>query len=168
MASAYGITAQDLLQRLELEQLKKITLDAPPYSGDPDWTVVDAKIAEAEADVHVAASSYYATPIAPRDDATTVEADELKAFIVGKVLDITMYKLLQRRPSLLNAGDRSTYYSGVKKAIDKWLEQIAGDAAAERKTIGVARERTVQITSSAGAWAESEATRTTLRTGGFV
>ncbi|HSY51149.1 MAG TPA: hypothetical protein VLC46_20250 [Thermoanaerobaculia bacterium] len=167
MSSAYGITPQDLQQRLELAQLLKITLDAPPYT-EPDWSLVDEKISEAEADFHMAASSYYATPITARDDATSAEATELITFVIGKILDLAMYKLLQRRPNLLNAGDKAIYYSGVKKSLDAWLALIRGDDKT-RQTLGVARERTTQISSSAGAFSESEPQRVTRRgMGGFI
>jgi hypothetical protein len=159
MSSAYGIQPQDLTQRLELIELTKITVPAPgPYTNGPDWTVVDAKIAEAEADIHMAASAYYATPVVARDNATTVEAAELKSYIVGKVLDLAMYKLLQLRPHLLNSGDRANYYATVKKTIDTWMQLVSGDSNT-RQTLGVARPRDFAITSGAEAWAESETPR---------
>ena len=160
MSSAYNIAPQDLLQRFESEQLTKITVDQPPYTSGPDWTVVDAKIAEAEADIHMAASAFYATPIVPRDGATTTEGEELKSFIIGKVLDLTMYKLLQRRPHILNAGDRATYYSSIKKTLDTWLQLLAGDSKT-RQTLGVAKPRDVAISPNAEAWAESDEPRVT-------
>jgi hypothetical protein len=168
MASAYEISPQDLTQRLEIEQLRKITLDVGPYTGDPDWSVVEAKIAEAEADIHMAASAYYQTPIVPRDGATTIEASELRSFIIGRVLDLTMYKLLQRRPAILNAGDRSTYYATVKKTLDTWLQLLSGDSK-NRQTLGVAKPREVAITSGAEAWAESDTPRVNrCNLGGFI
>jgi len=155
MPSAYDILPQDILQRLDSEQLTRITVPAPPYTGGPDWAVADAKRAEAEADIHMAASAYYVTPIVARDGATELEAAELKSFIVGKVLDLWMYKLLQLRPQILNAGDRSTYYASVKKTLDTWMTFLAGDSKT-RQTLGVAKPRELAITSGAEAWAESD------------
>jgi hypothetical protein len=168
MSSAYGIVPQDLLRRFDADQLTKITVDQPPYTSGPDWTVVDARISEAEADIHMAASAYYATPIVARDSATTAEAEELQSYIIGKVLDLTMYKLLQRRPQILNAGDRSTYYASIKKANDAWLLIISGDSK-NRQTLGVAKPRDVAIPSGAEAWAESDEPRVTrTNLGGFI
>jgi hypothetical protein len=160
MPSAYNIQPEDILQRLEIDPLTKITVPPPgPYTNGPDWDVVAVKIAAAEAEIHVAASAYYATPIVARDGATATEVSELQVFIVGKVLDLAMYKLLQLRAHLLNSGDRMNYYASVKKAIDAWLTIIAGDSKS-RQTIGVAKPRVGgAITSNAEAWAESEEPR---------
>jgi hypothetical protein len=160
MSSAYNIALQDLLQRLDASQLAKLTIPAPgPYTGGPDWDVVATKIAAAEAAIHVSASPYYQTPIVAREGATPTEVEELQVFIVDKVLDLAMYKLLQLQPHLLNSGDRANYYASVKTSIDNWLKLISGDSK-DRQTIGVAKARVGgAITSGVEAWAESETPR---------
>lgn len=90
---------------------------------------------------------------------TQTEVDELQLFIVDKVLDLAMYKLLQLQPHLLSSGDRANYYATVKTSIDNWLKLISGDSK-DRQTIGVAKPRADgPITSGAQAWAESETPR---------
>jgi hypothetical protein len=160
MSSAYNIQPQDLLQRLDASQLTKLTIPPPgPYTNGPDWNVVAAKIAASEAEIHVAASPYYETPIVARDGATQIEIEELQLFVVDKVLDLSMYKTLQLQPHLLNSGDRVNYYASVKKSMDTWLLLISSDSK-DRQTIGVAKPRADgPITSGAEAWAESDEPR---------
>jgi len=150
--SAYGVEPMDLLQRFELKELVGVTGGS---GTTPDLDVIAAVILKADAEIHVAASPHYETPIVAVPTATPQQAADLAAALQEKVLDISAYKLMQRRPSILNAGERSTYFSQLKKSNDAWLGRL-GDPDPERRLLLAAAAPAAAPVSTAGAaWAES-------------
>lgn len=152
--SDYGITANDLRERLTSKELAELTTGSG--SGSPDDAVIDAKVSSAEAEIHLAAGVYYATPIVATEDATSAEAAALLGGLREKVLDFAAYKLLQLRPQILNNGERSAYWSQLKKSIDAWIDAISTSNKNTRRALPAALERSVVVTLSGGADAQSD------------
>jgi hypothetical protein len=151
--SAYGITPADLLKRLSSKQLAQVCLDLP--SGVTADDLQNEAIDGAEAELHQAAGVFYVTPIEPSDEASPQEAIDLIKGVKKRILDEAAYTLLQRSPTILNAGERAIYWSQLKKSFDKWIRDISSSKESERVLLVGARERDAVVPSSGGAWAES-------------
>ena len=109
--SAYNITAEKLKDRLGADVIKGLLTKSNEPA--PDAAAIDAacdaKILEAEADLHLAAGVYYVVPIVASDTATEAEAAALALSLEGKILDLASYKMAQLKPHVLNSGDKALY-----------------------------------------------------------
>lgn len=152
--SDYNITAEDLRTRFTTKELAQLTTDPP--GATPDDAVIDAAIVAAEAEIHMAAGVYYATPIVPVEGASQPQIAALTGGLREKILDFAAYKLLQRRPSILNSGERSVYWSQLRKSIDTWLERLQSSDQSRRIALPAAALRSTTVSASGDAWAESE------------
>lgn len=160
--SAYDIVPDDLLERFTVSELAQVSNDTPRATTRVD-AVITAKILEAEGSFHAKAAAFYVIPIVIKDGGNATVFEATMVDVRTHLLDLCAYRLLQKRPAMLNAGDKALYWSRVGKANDTWLTGLASPTDDGRVLLIGAKESTDLAPASGGAWAESDTRQTDTR-----
>jgi len=125
--SAYGITVDDLANRITTRLLAQLTDDTAGTTID--IAVVAEAVRAAEAELHSYASVYYVVPI---------DEGSPDFVIVRKVaIDLAIWNLITRRPGVMARSDLGEVMTAQHELTVAWLKGLSS------------RSRTVQLVASA-------------------
>jgi len=142
MPSSYGVDQDALVARLSTREMIDLTDDASV--GAIDAGIVEQKIDEAEAEFHLYAAVYYATPVRTSTGATPEGIRE-------KLIEATAWRLKQRRPELVrNSEDEGKLWADRRKETLDWFEAIASADPKVRLPIAGAVAETTDVVTRAG------------------
>ena len=149
MAYPYGLSLEDLYERLPSARINEIT--------DNDNTKVERAAIDTAAEIELYAGKYYATPLAPFTSGLRMI-----------FLDLWRWRLIFNcKPLWLNTDDKESEEYAIaqrRKRLEVWLASLSSDA---RDTVlpGVAELSASSVSTSASAWSTGSSpvmTRTAL------
>lgn len=144
MAGQYSISLDLIKKRLGQDRVIQLTNDA--NTGTVDQANVDEAILSAEAELHLYAGVYYATPLR-LEDGTTVPPG-----IKELLADSTCWRLMTRRPEFMrNTNDEGDYWESRRKEVVAWLKSIADPDARDRLLIPGAKKPSAAVEPRGGA-----------------
>ncbi len=150
--SAYAITTNLLKTRLSEERLIQLTDDS--NTGAIVQTAIDEAITSAEAELHLYAGVYYATPLRKSDGVTVPDG------VRELLTDSVCWRLMTRRPEFLrNSEDEGKYWEARRDEILRWLRAIANADASRRLLIPGAVEASAATVRAGEASVSSDAPR---------
>lgn len=139
LVSAYGITVDDLANRITARLLAQLTDDTAGTAVDV--AVVAEAVRAAEAELHSYASVYYVVPI----------AEGSPDFVIARkvAIDLAIWNLITRRPGVLARSDLGEVMTTQHEATLAWLKGLSSRARTVQFV--ASPERGVPVAPSGGA-----------------
>lgn len=145
MPSNYGIDQAKLETVLSPQRLIQLTTE-DPGAVDPDDTVIEEIVLDAEGEFESYASVFYALPVRLAEAATTPPP-----VVVKMLLYAVAYSLITRRPELLDGdGGESSFWRAKWKEIREWYERIAGLKGPRLYIVGAEEKAASELEASFG------------------
>jgi hypothetical protein len=142
MASNYDVDQQAIVDRLSADRVQQLTDDA--NAGAIDSTKVVEAIAATEAEFHLYASVYYATPV-------RTSTNGIPDGVREKLIEATAWRLQQRRPATLEGtGGEGKLWADRRNEVLDWYEAIASSDPKKRLLIGGGVEKTTDVVVRSG------------------